>query len=177
MQVDAGPGSGVQVDAVAGEDPYEAYPLSVTDIRSKLFALGISKSRDSIQRYCREGTLQCVKLGMLRRYHATEASVDALIETLQNDAASSEGMQLHEAAGSGVQDGLQLPAPALLPDTARTNGPHEAASTGMQGDAAAHTGMHRDDSPSDAPNPARNGDRSERAIVSTPDQICASWPE
>jgi hypothetical protein len=58
----AGANSGAQVDAAASGDPYDAYPLSVTDIRSKLFALGISKSRDSIQRYCREGMLDCVKL-------------------------------------------------------------------------------------------------------------------
>lgn len=75
-----------QVDGLSGcgpepfisDDPYEAYPLWVDAIRSRLFKLGLSKSKDSIQRYCREGTLKCVKLGMLRRYYATDASVARL---------------------------------------------------------------------------------------------------
>ena len=55
---------GLDMDVV--DDPHLLYPLSVEDMRTRLFALGISKSKDSIQRYCREGTLDCVKLGMFR---------------------------------------------------------------------------------------------------------------
>ena len=89
LQDDAGARGGVQVHAAASGDPYQDYPLSVDEIRSRLFAIGISKSKDTIQRYCREGTLDCVKLGMLRRFHATEASVASLIEVLRNEAASA----------------------------------------------------------------------------------------
>ncbi|MEX0344614.1 MAG: helix-turn-helix domain-containing protein, partial [Rhizobiaceae bacterium] len=126
--------------APADVDPYEVYPLSVKDIRSKLFGLGISKSKDSIQRYCREGMLDCVKLGMLRRYYVTEASVDTLIETLQNDEASSGGMQLHEAERSGSEEQLLLHGPATDENMATNKDLHEAASGSMQPDAAARNG-------------------------------------
>ncbi|MEX0346551.1 MAG: hypothetical protein AB3N20_16620, partial [Rhizobiaceae bacterium] len=125
-------------------DPYEAYPLSVKDIHSKLFGLGISKSKDSIQRYCREGMLDCVKLGMLRRYYVTEASVDTLIDTLQNDEASSGGMQLHKAERSGSEEQLLLHGPATDENMATNKDLHEAASSSMQPDAAARNGLQSD---------------------------------
>lgn len=116
-------------------DPYETYPLSVDDIRSQLFALGISKSKDSIQRYCREGTLTCVKLGMLRRYYATEESVAVLVETLKNDTASCNGVPLHEGADSLMQardvgeDGAEkLHAAAADENMAENKGLHAPAS-------------------------------------------------
>ena len=134
-------------EAACSRDPYEVYPLSVDDIRSKLFTLGISKSKDSIQRYCREGTLTCVKLGMLRRYYATEASVDALIETLQNDAPSSDGMQHHEhtdrlmqVRDDGDDGAIQLHAPASMENPTQNNELHAAALTDIQPDTAASIG-------------------------------------
>lgn len=133
-----------QDDAAAGSDPYDLYPLSVDEIRSRLFALGISKSKDSIQRYCREGTLDCIKLGMLRRYYATEVSVEALIETLMNDAAASDSTQLHEGADSFTQLDTPLLAAVSSVPVAENDDRHEAASSGMQADAGASGGTQRD---------------------------------
>ena len=143
MQDDAAASTGAEVAEAPSDDPYALYPLSVDDIRTRLFALGISKSKDSIQRYCREGTLDCVKLGMLRRYYATEVSVEDLLETLQNDAAASDSTQLHEATGSMQEDEVQLHAAVPVPDLAKDKDLHAAASTGMQEDAAAGSGTHR----------------------------------
>ncbi len=61
-------------------------PVSVDELLIRLHEIGIDKSKDTIQRYCREGDLDCEKLGMLRRYFATEVSVEKLIEKLQPDA-------------------------------------------------------------------------------------------
>lgn len=123
-------------EATYSSDPYETYPLSVDDIRSKLFALGISKSKDSIQRYCREGILTCVKLGMLRKYYATENSVSALIETLENDTASSSSVQLQEGADSLMQAEKgsceQVHAAATDENPAQNEKLHAPASTIMQ---------------------------------------------
>lgn len=125
------------------DDPYETYPLSVDDIRSKLFGLGISKSKDSIQRYCREGTLDCVKLGMLRRYYATEASVEVLLETLRNDAAAEGSTQLHDAESSGGQRGMNLHEDASPEDTAEDKPLHAPAQTLEEVHADAGTFMQQ----------------------------------
>lgn len=134
----------MQIDAAASIDPYDLYPLSVDEIRSRLFSLGISKSKDSIQRYCREGTLDCVKLGMLRRYYATEVSVEALIETLMNDAAASDSTQLREGADSFMQLETPLLAPVSPIPVAKNNDLHEAAPSRMQADAGVRGGTQPD---------------------------------
>ncbi|MGI9353693.1 MAG: hypothetical protein ACR2PF_00790, partial [Rhizobiaceae bacterium] len=74
---------------------------------------------------------------MLRRYYATENSVETLIESLQNDADSSGSMQLHEAADSDVQRDPRLHAPASVQDTATNQDLHAAACSGAQQDEAA----------------------------------------
>ena len=64
-----------QLDALTPKD----FSVSVDEIRLLLAQSGIEKSKDTIQRYCREGRLDCVKLGLLRRYFATPQSVENLI--------------------------------------------------------------------------------------------------
>ena len=98
------------------------YCVSVDEIRLLLFENGIEKSKDTIQRYCREGRLDAVKLGLLRRYFATSLSVDHLLEYLRTDAvevdaaeldaAASTGMQAHEGADSDESPGVHLHAAA-----------------------------------------------------------------
>ncbi len=127
----------MSVDADQDADSYEAYPLSVDDIRAQLFALGISKSKDSIQRYCREGRLDCVKLGLFRRYYVTEASVDALVDLLVNDAEACSFMQVHEGETSGKSEPLRLHVPASVKNIAQPSDLDAAASTGMQADTGA----------------------------------------
>lgn len=123
----------MQPDAAASRDdtPIDAYVLSVEEIRSRLFDVGLPKSKDTIQRYCREGTLNCLKLGMLRRYFATEDSVCALIENLQQDADVYNGMQVHEGS---EQYPLQLHAPKSYESQPNSDELHEAASTRLQPD-------------------------------------------
>ena len=138
----------MQVHASAPEDipmllPADDFPkdycVSVDEIRLLLFENGIEKSKDTIQRYCREGRLDAVKLGLLRRYFATPLSVERLLEYLQTDAvevdtaeldaAASTGMQVHEGADSDAASELHLHAgaePSKLPPETE---PHEAAST------------------------------------------------
>ena len=127
----------VQPDATApqAELPIDAYVLSVEEIRARLLDVGLPKSKDTVQRYCREGTLSCLKLGMLRRYFATEDSVDVLIENLQQDADAYNGMQVHEAA---EQNPLQLRAPQNRESQSNIDETHESASSRMQPDAGSH---------------------------------------
>ncbi|PHP65448.1 hypothetical protein CSC94_19000 [Zhengella mangrovi] len=122
-------------------DPHAVYPLSVDDIRSRLFALGISKSKDTVQRYCREGVLDCVKLGMFRRYFATEASVASLLATLQSDAAADSGMQLRAGEQRRTQPDLQVHAASQNQAAALDRDLYQPATNRMQVDTAAGTSM------------------------------------
>jgi hypothetical protein len=125
------------------------YSVSVDEIRLLLFENGIEKSKDTIQRYCREGRLDAVKLGLLRRYFATPPSVECLIEYLRTDAVeidaeldapASTGVQVHEGAGGGAASELQLHADAEPSKSLPEPEPHEAAPTRMQAHADAHSG-------------------------------------
>ncbi len=128
------------------DDLPKDYCVSVDEIRLLLFENGIEKSKDTIQRYCREGRLDAVKLGLLRRYFATPLSVEQLLEYLRTDAvevdaaeldaAASTGMQVHERTASDVLPDVQLHATAEPGKSAPEPGPHEAASTRMQAYAA-----------------------------------------
>lgn len=79
MQVHAAAPRGVQMLLQTDELPKD-YSVSVEEIRLLLFENGIEKSKDAIQRYCREDRLDAVKLGLLRRYFATPLSVQHLLE-------------------------------------------------------------------------------------------------
>jgi len=70
----------------------------VEEILTRLHEVGIDKSKDSVQRYCREGALECQKLGLFKRYFATEKSLAALIEKMQPDEDARSSIQVHEAA-------------------------------------------------------------------------------
>ncbi len=127
------------------DDLHQDYCVSVDEIRLLLFENGIEKSKDTIQRYCREGRLDAIKLGLLRRYFATPLSVERLLEYLRTDAvevdpaeldaAASTGMQVHEGADSTVEPDMQLHAASEPGKSAPEADPHEAASTRMQAHA------------------------------------------
>lgn len=137
------PAAAAQVDAPATPPPVSEAPhqyvVSVDEIRLRLDEIGIAKSKDSIQRYCREGRLDCERFGLMRRYFATEASVTSLIETLQKDAPASDSVQLHEAAEDDTSTGMQLHA--AVPDETMNNDNelHAAAAIGTQSDAGARS--------------------------------------
>jgi hypothetical protein len=129
---------------------FDDYSVSVEEIRLLLFENGIEKSKDTIQRYCREGRLDAVKLGLLRRYFATPLSVERLIEYLRTDAVELDAADLDEPASTGVQehegaDGdaapeLQVHAGAEPSKSLPESEPYEAAPTRMQAHAEARGG-------------------------------------
>ena len=128
------------------DDLPKDYCVSVDEIRLLLFENGIEKSKDTIQRYCREGRLDAVKLGLLRRYFATPLSVKRLLDYLRTDAveieaseldaAASTSMQAYEGADRDEAPDVQLHAAAEPSKSAPEPDPHEAASTRMQAYAA-----------------------------------------
>ncbi len=120
------------VQQPAAERSSDDYTLSVDDIRARLFSIGIEKSKDTIQRYCREGDLECEKFGMLRRYFATPESVDRLLAKLEADAAASIDLQVHEPAHSSVQDDEEQHEPAAKQEDAEVKNLHAPASSNTQ---------------------------------------------
>jgi hypothetical protein len=125
----------LQVDEAASNTAQELddltpkdYSVSVDEIRLLLAQSGIEKSKDTIQRYCREGRLDCVKLGLLRRYFATPQSVESLLLYLQTDLIEVEEFELDEPASIRMQAHTGE-------DTQKSeeeSHPHETASTRTQ---------------------------------------------
>ena len=111
--------------------PDSDFTLSVDEVRQRLREQEIEKSKDTIQRYCRNGELACRKLGMFKRFYATENSVTKLIDNLQPDASA---VQVHASAQTEDEAPVQVheAAPEDDPEekTTDTNDMHEAASSG-----------------------------------------------
>lgn len=120
QQVDAGAPNenqqDVQLDETANPLPHSKpsdYIIPVDEVLIRLRDCGIEKSKDSVQRYCREGALDCQKLGLFKRYFATEKSLDALIKKMQPDEAACNSMQLDAPAPiRDVVNNRKLDAPA-----------------------------------------------------------------
>lgn len=111
----------------------EDYTISVEHVRDHFRSKGLTKSKDTVQRWCRTGDLDCQKLGLLSRYFTTETSLFALERKLLPD-------MIAENSGAAV----------VQPDAVA----NEAASIDMPLNAPAETPTHRDiqvDEASDAP--------------------------
>ena len=52
--------------------PDSAFTVSVDEARRRLADIGLDRSKDTIQRYCREGSLDARKLGLFGKYFITE---------------------------------------------------------------------------------------------------------
>ena len=63
----------------------EEFTISVQQVREYFRSKGLSKSKDTVQRWCRTGELHCQKSGVLGRYFTTEASLLALEKKLLPD--------------------------------------------------------------------------------------------
>lgn len=129
---------GLQADTAAYDvvqlhsSPTEEFTISVEQVREHFKAKGLSKSKDTIQRWCRNGDLSCQKQGLLGRYFTTESSLLALEKKLLPD-------MIAENVGAVVPDELvQAHAGATAPAT--RNMPVYAGA-----DTAAHTGMQLDE--------------------------------
>ena len=124
LQQDAAPAPEVQLHTPAPKPlPIEAYTISVDQVREHFRAKGVSKSKDTVQRWCRTGALDCHKRGVLGRYFTTEPSLKALEEKLLPDmmaenagghspsaTASSDSKPLLAAASTEADSGTQLQA-------------------------------------------------------------------
>ena len=130
------------------------YTISVDEVLIRLHELGINKSKDTIQRYCREGDLDCEKLGMFRRYFATEHSVEKLIEKLEPDVDAVTSKRVHEAVPERFEKPIEPHASASSRDNAETKDLQKPARDNMQldevavdnteqPDAGAHSSMRR----------------------------------
>ena len=147
---------------VAAEEPkvqdtvstrIEDFTISVQQVRDHLKSKGLSKSKDTIQRWCRAGDLDCKKLGVLGRYFTTEASLLKLEEKLLPDMIA-DGVGAHADASDPVQahttaDDLEVQVhedakTAFDANTPLHAGEDAPASGGMkqttQGNAAAFSG-------------------------------------
>lgn len=102
----------------AAPTPTENYTISVLQVREHLKSKGLTKSKDTVQRWCREGDLDCQKLGVLGRYFTTETSLLTLEKKLLPDmiadgpvarAAVSGNVPAHAAVNG---DAVQLHAGA-----------------------------------------------------------------
>ena len=158
VQVDAAtsptPDTALHTVAQTRKPAHEDYTISVEQVREHFRQHRLLKSKDTIQRWCRTGELDCKKQGILNRYFTTEASLKALEkkllpdliaeqvgperEDVQVDTAATQssrsGTQLHAAAQNGERTGMQLNAGA---DTAARTG----TQVQQNEDAALRTGM------------------------------------
>ena len=144
LLLDAGTSNFVQDDPSALETkpslPHpelKDYTFSVEEVLMRLREVGIEKSKDTIQRYCREGDLDCQKLGMFRRYFATEASLELLIEKFQPDADALTSTQVHEGTDVEELEEPQVLEAAPIRDVIENHDPHAGASTRVQTDEGA----------------------------------------
>lgn len=83
------------------------FTISVEQVREHFRSKGLSKSKDTVQRWCRTGQLTCRKRGVLNRYFTTEASLLELEHKLLPDMIA-EGVGTKPSATS-----VQLDAPAI----------------------------------------------------------------
>lgn len=90
----------------AGASP-EDFTISVDQVREHFRSKGLTKSKDTVQRWCRTGDLDCQKRGVLGRYFTTETSLlkleqkllpDMIAENAGHQSAMNIGMQQDAAA-------------------------------------------------------------------------------
>lgn len=82
LQLDAEPTASMQHPVPPAT---EDYTISVEHVRDHFRGKGLTKSKDTIQRWCRMGDLDCQKRGVLGRYFTTETSLLELQQKLLPD--------------------------------------------------------------------------------------------
>ena len=113
----------------------EDYTISVDQVREHFRQRGLTKSKDTIQRWCRIGDLDCRKQGILNRYFTTESSLLSLEKKLLPDLIAGqtgvpEGSVQADAGAVGTERlGTQVNAAASV-----------AEHSDMQADAPANEG-------------------------------------
>ncbi len=126
-----------QLDETAPPLPHSErseYIIPVEEILIRLREANIEKSKDTVQRYCREGSLDCKKLGLFKRFFATEKSLVVLLKKMQPDEDARNCIKVHEVASTkNVVETKDTDAPASnraqVQPTAEETGPEETAKT------------------------------------------------
>jgi hypothetical protein len=139
LQPDAAADSRVQDDAAA---KLEDYTISVEQVREHFRSKGLTKSKDTIQRWCRAGDLDCRKQGVFGRYFVTETSLlklerkllpDMIAEQSGQVANTTTPLQPDAAANAAPEKNVQLHEPEDEP--ARSGMPvNEAEDTAARSD-------------------------------------------
>lgn len=137
------------VQAHAATKPAD-YTISVEHVREHFRGKGLTKSKDTVQRWCRTGDLDCQKLGLLGRYFTTESSLFALERKLLPDMiaenAGAAVVPLDAAADAAAHTDMPLHAPVDEPasnNMQMNEGDHVAARSEVPVQAVApplHTG-------------------------------------
>ena len=86
----------------------EDFTISVEQVREHFRSKGLSKSKDTVQRWCRTGELACRKRGVLNRYFTTEASLLELERKLLPDMIA-EGVGTKPSASFVQSDAAAIP--------------------------------------------------------------------
>lgn len=120
--------------------PDTDFTVSVEQARETLAVAGFKRSKDTVQRYCRDGTLEARKLGMFSRFFITQNSLDVFLEKMQLDAGVSaftdSDVKLHEDAEDTASEETQ--------DLDANASDEMQAQTGASsGNADPHTGARR----------------------------------
>ncbi len=76
------------------------YTISVEQVREHFRSKGLTKSKDTVQRWCRTGDLDCRKLGLLSRYFTTETSLLMLERKLLPDLIAENAGQVRSGAAN-----------------------------------------------------------------------------
>jgi hypothetical protein len=131
LQQDAAATADVQQHEVA---PDADYTISVDQVREHLRGKGLVKSKDTIQRWCRAGDLDCKKLGLLGRYFTTESSLSKLERKLlpdmiaeQTGASNPSSMTVPPDAPAGAKNGSVVQQHAAVDEPASSDLPKSAA--------------------------------------------------
>lgn len=92
--------------------PDSDFTISVDQARDALAEAGLKRSKDTVQRYCRDSTLEARKLGMFSLFFIAPDSLDAFLAKMHLDAGASTDahidVQVHkDATGEKTQDPQQ----------------------------------------------------------------------
>lgn len=135
MQQPAEGHSDVQVQSPVEVDEYT---ISVDQVREHFKSRGLSKSKDTVQRWCRQGDLDCQKRGVFGRYFTTETSLKKLETKLLPDMiAEGAGAKLEAQPVVDERSDVQVHAAANA-------GASSGKSGQMQEDAAARSSVRLD---------------------------------
>lgn len=139
IQQDAGASNDLQRKALPSP---EDFTISVEQVREHFRSKGLTKSKDTVQRWCRNGDLTCQKRGVLGRYFTTETSLLELERKLLPDMIAENAgaissikteVQPHAAEVAPDRSGLQV-------DAAEDANAYSSIQEQVQVDAPAHSG-------------------------------------